>query len=85
MVVLGNSQFATNGWFEQQLNGDVFLNSVSWLSQPDRETLSISPKKVTNRRIAMTLEQARVLSWMALVILPIFGLGMGGIMWWKRR
>ncbi|MGE5660440.1 MAG: Gldg family protein [Actinomycetota bacterium] len=85
LVVLGNSQFATNGWFEQQLNGDVFLNSVSWLSQPDRDTLSISPKKVTNRRIAMTLEQARVLSWMALVILPLFGFGMGGILWWRRR
>ena len=85
LVVLGNSQFATNGWFQQQLNGDVFLNSVSWLSKPEQKTLSISPKKTTNRRIAMSLVQARFLSWMAVVILPILALAIGGIIWWQRR
>ena len=85
LIVLGNSQFATNGWFQQQLNGDVFLNSVSWLSKPEQETLSISPKKTTNRRIAMTLVEARFLSWMAIVILPILALAIGGIIWWQRR
>ncbi len=85
LVVLGNSQFAINGWFQQQLNGDVFLNSVSWLSKPEQQTLSISPKKTTNRRIVMTLVQARFLSWMAIVILPLLGLIIGGILWWRRR
>ncbi|MCL2924803.1 MAG: Gldg family protein [Trichodesmium sp. MAG_R04] len=85
LIVLGNSQFATNGWFQQQLNGDVFLNSVSWLSKPEQETLSISPKKTTNRRIAMSLVQARFLSWMAVVIFPILSLAIGGIIWWQRR
>ncbi len=85
LIVLGNSQFATNGWFQQQLNGDVFLNSVSWLSKPEQETLSISPKKTTNRRIGMTLVQARFLSWMAIVILPILAFVIGGIIWWQRR
>ncbi|MGB3510495.1 MAG: Gldg family protein [Microcoleaceae cyanobacterium] len=85
LIVLGNSQFATNGWFQQQLNGDVFLNSVSWLSKPEQETLSISPKKVTNRRIAMTLVQARFLSWTAIIILPLLGFTIGGILWWRRR
>ena len=83
--MLGNSQFATNGWFQQQLNGDVFLNSVSWLSKPEQETLSISPKITTNRRIAMSLVEARFLSWMAVVILPILALAIGGIIWWQRR
>lgn len=85
LIVLGNSQFATNGWFQQQLNGDVFLNSVSWLSKPEQQTLSISPKKVTNRRIAMTLVQARFLSWTAIIILPLLGFTIGGILWWRRR
>ncbi|MDE5092411.1 MAG: Gldg family protein [Trichodesmium sp. St16_bin4-tuft] len=85
LIVLGNSQFATNGWFQQQLNGDVFLNSISWLSKPEQETLSISPKKTTNRRIAMSLVKARFLSWMAIVILPILALTIGGIIWWQRR
>ncbi|MDY7004270.1 MAG: Gldg family protein [Cyanobacteriota bacterium] len=85
LVVLGNSQFATNGWFQQQLNKDVFLNSVSWLGKSEQETLSISPRKNTNRRIAMKLVRARFLSWMAIVILPFLGFTIGGIIWWRRR
>jgi len=85
LVVFGNSQFATNGWFGQQLNADVFLNSVSWLSQSDRETLSIRPKLATSRRIAMTPTLGQTLSWLALLVLPIFGFGMAVFVWWKRR
>ncbi|NET12875.1 MAG: ABC transporter, partial [Okeania sp. SIO1H6] len=85
LVVLGNSQFATNGWFQQQLNKDVFLNSVSWLGKPEEKILSISPKKNTNRRIAMKLVRARFLSWMAIVILPFLGFTIGGIIWWRRQ
>ncbi|WP_413164126.1 GldG family protein [Capilliphycus salinus ALCB114379] len=85
LVVLGNSQFATNGWFEQQLNGDVFINTVSWLSKPDQATLSIRPKPATNRRIAMTPVLGRSISWVALVILPLFGFVTAAILWWRRR
>jgi ABC-type uncharacterized transport system involved in gliding motility auxiliary subunit len=85
LVILGNSQFATNGWFEQQLNGDMFINTVSWLSKPDQATLSIRPKPVTNRRIAMTPVLGRSISWAALVILPLFGFITAAILWWRRR
>ncbi len=85
LVVLGNSQFATNGWLQQQLNRDVFLNSVSWLSRPQQQAVFISPNQDTNRRIVMTLVQARFLSWTAVVILPLLGFIIGGIIWWQRR
>lgn len=85
LVVIGNSQFATNGWFEQQLNGDVFLNTVSWLSQPDQPAFSIRPRSATNRRIVMSNLEAGILSWIALVILPLFGFGAAIIVWWRRR
>ncbi|NJM64109.1 MAG: hypothetical protein HC849_34585, partial [Oscillatoriales cyanobacterium RU_3_3] len=84
MVVIGTSQFAANGWFDQQLNSDVFLNSVSWLSKPDQQSFSISPKKSTNRRINMTVVQVGllVLAWL---IWPLLGLIIGGTLWWQRR
>jgi ABC-type uncharacterized transport system involved in gliding motility auxiliary subunit len=85
LVVFGTSQFAANGWFDQQLNGDVFLNAVSWLTQSDAESLSIRPKPATNRRLAMTPILARSLSWVAIVILPLFGLIMAAIVWWRKR
>jgi ABC-type uncharacterized transport system involved in gliding motility auxiliary subunit len=85
LVVIGNSSFATNGLFSQQLNGDVFTNSIIWLSQREGEVLSISPKDPTNRRIQLQAAQARWVIWLSLIILPLTGFGLGGFIWWKRR
>ncbi|WP_310834392.1 hypothetical protein [Aetokthonos hydrillicola] len=85
MVVLGNSDFATDGLFGQQLNGDVFLNSVTWLSQQDQPLLSIRPKEAKNRRINLTTSQARVLALSSLLVLPLVGFTAAGVVWWRRR
>ncbi len=85
LVVIGNSSFSTNGWFEQQLNGDVFLNSVSWLSNRDNRALSIRPKEQKNRRLNLSPIQAGILGWTGLFIMPLLGLTTAGIMWWRRR
>ncbi|HBE21130.1 MAG TPA: ABC transporter [Cyanobacteria bacterium UBA11149] len=85
LVVYGNSTFASDGAFEQQLNSDVFLNSVSWLSKRDDKTLSIRPKQPENRRIELTSLQAGLLGWTSLAIVPLFGFSTAGIIWWIRR
>ena len=84
LVVLGNSEFMTNGLFEQQLNGDVFLNSVSWLSKQDQQVLSIRPKEAKNRRINLTPQLAQLLT-LTVLIIPLIGFTTAGIMWWRRR
>ncbi|MBD2665968.1 hypothetical protein B6N60_02042 [Richelia sinica FACHB-800] len=85
LVVFGNSEFARDGLFEQQLNGDVFLNSVAWVSQQDQQTLSIRPKQPNNRRITLSSLQANLLTLLSLLLLPLIGLATGAIIWWKRR
>ncbi|MBF1999601.1 MAG: Gldg family protein [Synechococcales cyanobacterium M58_A2018_015] len=85
LVVIGSSSFATDGLFEQQLNGDVFLNAVSWLSQQDDQVLAIRPKEVTNRRIVMSWQQQMSAGLLALAILPLLGFGTAAVIWWKRR
>lgn len=84
-VVIGSSQFFIDGLFEQQLNGDVFVNSVVWLSQRDGEILSISPKDPTNRRIEMGAAQLRLVYLLAFPLLPLFGVLMSVMIWWQRR
>jgi ABC-type uncharacterized transport system involved in gliding motility auxiliary subunit len=44
-VVIGNSTFATDGLFDQQLNGDVFLNAVNWLGSKTMPPCRFAPKK----------------------------------------
>ncbi|MGB5710259.1 MAG: Gldg family protein [Waterburya sp.] len=85
MVVFGSTTFATNGWFEQQLNGDMLLNSISWLVGEDQDTLSIRPKEVANRRINLSSLQTGILSWLALRIMPFMALVTGVYLWWQRR
>lgn len=85
LVVIGNASFATDGLFDQQLNGDVFLNSVNWLGQATDATLSIRPRDVTNRRITMSVQQQIGLGVFSLLMLPLMGLIMAFLMWLKRR
>ncbi|MEA5451069.1 Gldg family protein [Leptolyngbya sp. CCNP1308] len=85
LVVIGNATFATDGLFEQQLNGDVFLNAISWLGQQTDATLSIRPREVTNRRITLTVQQQIGLGVFALLVLPLIGLGLAVLMWLRRR
>jgi ABC-type uncharacterized transport system involved in gliding motility auxiliary subunit len=85
MVVFGNSSFATDGYFGQYLNGDVFVNSVSWLSQNDGQVLSVRPRSAKNRRLMITNEQMAVVGLIALAGLPLLGLITAGVIWAKQR
>ncbi|MGC1248604.1 MAG: Gldg family protein [Spirulinaceae cyanobacterium] len=85
LVVIGDSTFASNGWFEQHLDGDIFLNSVKWLGQEKQETLSISAKEQTERRLNLTKTQAGILAWSAILILPVLSFATAGVVWWQRR
>ncbi len=85
LVVIGDSTFASNGWFEQHLDGDLFLNSVKWLSQEKQETLSINAKEQTERRLNLTKIQAGILAWSAILILPVLSFTTAVVVWWRRR
>jgi len=85
MVVIGNSTFATDGLFSRQLNGDVFLNSVNWLSKIDSPVLSIRPKEITDRRFEITQQNRLMLTLLALIVIPLAGLVSAGTLWAKRR
>ncbi|MEL6780445.1 MAG: Gldg family protein [Cyanobacteria bacterium J06597_16] len=85
MVIIGNSSFATDGLFSQQLNGDVFLNAVTWLSKVDNPVLSIQPKEATNRRFTLSVQQQIWLTLLSLVVFPLLGIVGAGALWLKRR
>jgi ABC-type uncharacterized transport system involved in gliding motility auxiliary subunit len=85
VVVIGNSGFMADGLFNQQLNGDVFLNSVNWLSQRDDQTLSIRPKEVTDRTLFLSGPQQLLLLLGTLIFMPLVGFGMAIAVWWVRR
>lgn len=84
LVVIGNSEFAANRWQDQQRNGDLFYNSVNWLTE-ESNLISIRPKEAANRRVTLTEAQQREVEWISVIFVPLFVVVIGIIVWLKRR
>ncbi|MBE9204275.1 Gldg family protein [Synechocystis salina LEGE 06099] len=85
MVVVGSAAFATNAWFNEAVNGDIFLNSVQWLAENVDQPLGLRAKDPTDRRINLGVRRATVLGWLTWVIFPLIGLGLAVFTWWRQR
>ncbi len=84
LIVFGDSDFPTNGFFNLQGNGNLFMNTVTWLAQ-DEGFISIRPKNPDDRRLTMTEAQGRLLSYFSILLLPMGILIAGVSVWIKRR
>ncbi len=84
LVVIGDSDFATNGVVGIQGNRDMFLNTVNWLAQQEN-LISIRAREPEDRRLTLTAGQQRRLNWLALLLVPGFVIGTGVYTWWRRR
>jgi ABC-type uncharacterized transport system involved in gliding motility auxiliary subunit len=86
LVVIGDSDFASNGVIRNQSfrNADLFLNSVNWLAE-DEDLISIRPKTVTNRSVAMSASQQRTFFLLSVMFMPLAVIGSGIYIWFKRR
>lgn len=84
LVVVGDSDFATDNYARLQRNGDLFMNTINWLAQ-DEDLISIRPKDPTNRQVTMTEGQRKTLFWLIIILMPVLVLTSGLFVWWKRR
>ena len=84
LVVIGDSDFATNKYVNLQRNGDLFLNAVNWLAE-DEDLISVRPKEPKNRRVTLTEAQRNLLFWFSFLVLPGIVIMSGIYVWWKRR
>jgi ABC-type uncharacterized transport system involved in gliding motility auxiliary subunit len=84
LVVIGDSDFATNQAIGLVRNGDLFLNAINWLAQ-DEDMISVRPKAPTNRQVTMTASQQNFLFWLTLALMPGAVIASGVYLWWKRR
>ena len=84
IVVIGDSDFASNRYFNMYGNGNLFLNAANWLTE-ESDLISIQPKTQRPRSIQLTPAQGRTIFWVSVVILPFLVLAAGISIWVRRR
>jgi ABC-type uncharacterized transport system involved in gliding motility auxiliary subunit len=84
LAVVGDSDFAADQHFRNEGNSDVFLNLVNWAADGN-EVIKMDRKVLTQRRLILSPEQARLLNFSSVALLPLLLLVAGGVIWWRRR
>jgi ABC-type uncharacterized transport system involved in gliding motility auxiliary subunit len=84
IVVIGNSTFATNAFFNFPGNSDFFLHTTGWLAE-ERDLISIAPKEPALRPFTPNPIQERVLLYLQVLVLPAATFLTGMLVWRKRR
>jgi ABC-type uncharacterized transport system involved in gliding motility auxiliary subunit len=83
LVVVGNSTFATNAFFNFPGNSDFFLHTAGWLAE-ERDLISIAPKEPALRPFTPNPTQERALLYVQVIFLPLMTF-LTGMMVWRRR
>jgi ABC-type uncharacterized transport system involved in gliding motility auxiliary subunit len=84
LIIISDSDFASNGYYNEVNNSDLFLNCVNWLAA-ETQLISIRRTVLPFRRLAINQDKANFINYSSLILPPLLVLMVGGIMWWRRR
>jgi ABC-type uncharacterized transport system involved in gliding motility auxiliary subunit len=84
LVVVGDSDFATNEFIDAYGNRDLFVNIVNWLVG-DVDQIGIRPRLSPASRFELDSGQFRLILYLSLFVLPEAIAVLGVVVWWLRR
>lgn len=85
LVVFGDVDFASDGYFTAYANGDLFVNAVDWAAG-EEELISLTPKETTQRLLLPPQQTTLNLILLGTVfILPGLTLVAGVFTWLQKR
>ena len=84
ILVVGDSEFADNRYFNLSGNGDLFQNMVSYLAK-EEDLISIRPKDSQASPLVLTRAQAASLFYGGVALAPLALALVGLGIWWRRR
>jgi ABC-type uncharacterized transport system involved in gliding motility auxiliary subunit len=84
MVVVGDSDFASNRALGIPGNRDLFLNMANWLAQQE-DLIAIRPKNPEDSRLTLTEDQQAQIGWLTFLGIPGLLFANAVRIWWKRR
>lgn len=84
LIVIGDSDFASDEHFYSGNNSDLFLSTVNELAS-GTEIVSIERKVLSFRTLIVDKEQERFINYSSIGLLPLLVLVIGAVIWWRRR
>ena len=84
IVVIGDSDFASNRYITSSRNQDFFANSINWLTK-DTELISIRVKEHVFRELVLTKNERAFIRWSGWLLMPTILGSISILAWWRRR
>jgi ABC-type uncharacterized transport system involved in gliding motility auxiliary subunit len=84
IVVVGDSDFATNSFFHIMGNGNLFLNSVNYLAAR-QDLIGVEPRTYDLPRVNLTNRQMKGTFFLSVILIPALLAAVGFAVWWKQR
>jgi hypothetical protein len=83
-IVIGDGDFASNSFFPYVANSDLALAMVRWLAR-DEHAAAISSRIPAPPQVMLTKAQMQGIFLIVVVLLPLSVVGLGAVVWWRRR
>ena len=84
VIVFGDSDFAKNGYFNQQGNGNLFLNTINFLAE-EEDLISIRPKQPQDRRLTLTQAEVSTIFYLVVIAIPLLLVILGVVIFIRRN
>lgn len=84
IAVVGDSDFATNSFFHFLGNGNLFLNTVNFLSAQEN-LIGLEPRTYDLPRLSLTNRQMKGTFVLSVILIPAVLAVVGAAVWWKQR
>ena len=84
IVVIGDSDFATNSFFHILGNGNLFLNAVNYLAEQEN-LIGVEPRTYDPPRVNLTNRQMKGTFLLSVILIPALLALIGFAVWWRQR
>ena len=84
IIVIGDGDFLSNTYVGNSGNLDLGIRLINWLSNDD-DFISIPIKTVNDAHLELSLFASGIIAFGFILVLPLFFLGTGLFIWWRRK
>jgi hypothetical protein len=84
IVIVGSGAFLSNTYSGNGGNIDLGVNMMNWLAR-EEHLITTQPRATLDSTIVLSKNQLNVVSIGFVAILPLLLIGIGGVLWWRRR